>query len=219
MEDSGASRRRLRRWDILFRRYIEPICGRRPVLDSEVSVPMRVTITSSADCSAVFSSRDKSPPTDIVLQQHLLIPLGRTAHLSTFPDPFAHLPIPIPQRRQRRHNRLLHLRYLSQILHSLPTRALPLTPRTLGKKATTLTLTVKSLTPVPRSCPSAGFIPTNLISAKNSGKLRKHTPRRPCRPSLSSLSLRPARLPITSSHHPCSADRALYVESARKVCL
>src|SRR6266849_8080765 len=79
------------------------------------------------------------------------------------------------------------------------------------------TVIVKSAHPVPISPPFP--IPASLRSARNSGKLRRHTPRRACRPSLSSFSLRSALRVIRSSHLSWNMDNAEYEASAWKVYL
>jgi hypothetical protein len=76
---------------------------------------------------------------------------------------------------------------------------------------------VKSAHPVPISPPFP--IPASLRSAMNSGKLRRHTPRRACRPSLSSFSFRSAFRVIRSSHLSWHVDNAEYEASAWKVYL
>jgi hypothetical protein len=81
---------------------------------------------------------------------------------------------------------------------------------------------VQSASPVPVHSPPLP-IAVSLISAKNSGKLRKHTARSAFKPSLSSLfSLREpssARRRSRESHLGESADNESYAASARNVYL
>ena len=76
---------------------------------------------------------------------------------------------------------------------------------------------VKSAHPISISLPFP--IPASLRSARNSGKLRRDTPCRACRPSLSSFSFRSAFRVIRSSHLSSHIDNAECEASAWKVYL
>lgn len=87
-----------------------------------------------------------------------------------------------------------------------------------------LTVRVISATSVPIS-PLPGGTAAILTSAKNSGKLRKHTARKLCKPSLRALTFsvalpEPDRRTIMSSQRleTSTLSRLAYAERARKVC-
>jgi hypothetical protein len=129
---------------------------------------------------------------------------------------FAHLPVSVPKCKKRRPNRSLYFWDPVQILDRLMQ-----VNESLGEKSQTLTDIVKSVRLTPNSPPFPGPVAANFKSAKNSGKVRKHTLLIEVSPSSNSfVSLNPSPLLlIMTSQRLWGADKAAQVASAWKVYL
>ena len=114
---------------------------------------------------------------------------------------FTHLPVTIAESEQRRSRSISYCKQSLEILDSLSSsiREERVHDEHSSERRTDI---VNSASPVPISPPFPR--PANRMSAKTSGKLRKHDARMECKPSFSSFSLRSARRDMTSLHRACN---------------
>lgn len=180
---------------------------------------MAVLTTSSDKVSQrLRGSNEVRRLTDVMLNEDVLASFAEFgAFVRSRSHTFAHLPVSVPKGNQRGTDTILYLNNLFHIPDSLGQCKQIELYRKERVMNTKLTDTVKSASPVPSSPPFPRA--ASLRSARNSGKLRKHTPRSEFRPSLSSLAFRSARRVIRESQLAWCNASAEYEESARNVYL